>query len=236
MSCEGDLTTADLDPAVLSDHTVNRTAGGSASSSNLYPYIYQQQCSGSNLAAAATPPNEGSSITSIVLRPHDTRHSTDIETSITNLEEDSGLLLNIAFSELVRIKKLLINAAMGEERIERCRIWCNRIDPPDLDDIDELTDQGGIKPDQEFQLLEGERDCVEYPVRVARFSSVSTLTIYLSSSRPATQRLFYLGFMGESRSYKKEAGDDITVGAQNTADSVVQGIREKYGASQATIR
>lgn len=56
------------------------------------------------------------------------------------------------------------------------------------------------------------------------------------SDRPCTQRLFYLGFKGESRSYKKEAGDNISVGAQNTADSVVQGMKEKYGSASATIR
>ena len=57
-----------------------------------------------------------------------------------------------------------------------------------------------------------------------------------SSLRPATQRVFYLGFKGDPRSYKKEGGDNISVAAQNTADSVVQGLREKYGAAQQSIR
>lgn len=132
--------------------------------------------------------------------------------------------------------------------------------------MDEVEDNDP-KPDQDFELLEGERDCVEYPVRVARFSSVSTVTLYLvsrsiivavsfssrhsiacsftndslyfflqSSARPANQRLFYLGFKGESRTYKKAAGDDISVGAHNTAPSTVPGLKEKYGSANAIIR
>ena len=106
-------------------------------------------------------------MTSIVLRPHDTRQSLDVDTSLTTVDESSGFLVTVVFSELVRVKQILITSATGDERIESCKVWVNRIDPPNLEEVDDTS----LKPDQEFHLLEGERECVEYPVRVARFSS-----------------------------------------------------------------
>jgi hypothetical protein len=143
---------------------------------NLFPWIHQDHCHGTNLAADGSAAST-SSLTSLVLRPHDTRHATDAEHSVSSIDESSGFLITVTFSELVRVKQVLITSATGDERIERCKIWVNRIDPPDLDEAEE----DNPKPDQEFALLAGERDCVEYPVRVARFSNVSNLTVYLVS-------------------------------------------------------
>jgi len=112
-----------------------------------------------------------------VLRPHDERNEHELDKSLTVVDEGSGLLITVAFSELVRIKQILITSATGDERIDRCKVWSNQIDPPDLEEAED----NDPKPDQEFQLLPGERECVEYPVRVARFASVSTVTIYLVS-------------------------------------------------------
>ena len=174
---EGDLTSRDLDDAssALSAHTRSRVAGGGSSSVNLYPYIHHALCDSANVASSNT--STSSSLTSIVLRPHDTRQSTDPYTSLTTVDDSAGLLVTVAFSELVRVKQVLITCATGDERIDRCKIWVNRVDPPNIEEAEEDF----VKPDQEFQLLEGERECVEYPVRVARFSSVSNMTIYLVS-------------------------------------------------------
>ena len=161
------------------------------------------------------------------------------------------MLVTVAFSELVRIRQILVTAATADERIDNVKVWANRVDSPSLDEAED----GSMKPDQEFRLLDGERACVEYPVRVARFSSVSTITLYLVSAvpaywsahltrpphsqhsfRPSPQRVFYLGFMGEAITYRKEVGESISIGAQNTADSVVHGMKEKYGSASSTIR
>lgn len=123
---------------------------------------------------------------SLVLRAHDTRHQTDLDYSLSSIDEDSGLLITVTFSELVRVKQVLLTSATGDERIESCKVWCNRVEPPTLDEAEE---EGGLKPDQEFILLEGERDCVEYPVRVARFASVSNLTVFLVSRTNALAKI-----------------------------------------------
>ena len=124
-----------------------------------------------------------------MLRPHDTRQSTDLDQSVVTSDEDSGLLFFVAFSELVRIKQVMITSATGDARIERCRIWVNRIDRPS---IDEIEGEDYAKPDQDFELLEGERQCVEYPVRVARFSSVSSLIVHLVCAALAQVSYFVL--------------------------------------------
>lgn len=155
--------------------TQTRAAGGSATSVNLYPWIHHAHCSITNGEAGGA--RTSSSLSSLVLRPHDERNEHDVDKSLTVVDEGSGLLITVAFSELVRIKQILITSATGEERIDHCKAWSNQIDPPDLEEAED----NDPKPDQEFQLLAGERDCVEYPVRVARFASVSTVTLYLVS-------------------------------------------------------
>lgn len=249
---EGDLTPAETDgassvPAV----TQTRAGGGSATSVNLYAWIHHAHCSVTN--GESSESRSSTSLSSLVLRPHDERNEHDLEKSLTVVDEGSGLLITVAFSELVRIKQILITSATGEERIDRCKVWSNQIDPPDLEEAED----NDPKPDQEFQLLAGERECVEYPVRVARFASVSTVTVYLVSSRllaihilaqtnalrlsqqssyrPAQQRLFYLGFKGESHTHKKASEDDIAVGAHNAAPSTVPGMKEKYGSAHQVI-
>lgn len=175
-----------------------------------------------------------------VIRPHNERDSMDF--SISNLDEDDGLLVNIRFTELVRVKEILLSSH-GEERpgywsvtdsVSRAqrlpfdsRIWANT--DVSFDDVNDL------RSDQEFDVMDA-HDCQDYPLRVARLSvlcplmrqalmcsrsaSVSNMTlffvcpfrygceIYLTSKQPlrrhaSTVRLYYLGFKGVSRVYKK---------------------------------
>lgn len=93
-----------------------------------------------------------------------------------------------------------------------------------------------MKGAQEWELLEnenGSRGSVEYPVRISKFANVSELDLFFVSfsrfsslleagpiaeelllsqanTRSEQTRLFYLGFMGESRQLKKEPGEPMT--------------------------
>lgn len=173
MKQESELTSADLD--TLSTSTLQRVAGTSTSK-NLFPLIHQDRCYGSNIASTST---SSASLPSIVLRANDTRNETDDDSSLTTIDDDDeyGMLMTVAFSDVVRIKQIMITAATGDERIDNCKVWVNRVDPPSLDE----AQQSDIKPDQEFRLLDGERGCIDYPVRIARFSNVSNVTVYLVS-------------------------------------------------------
>jgi hypothetical protein len=163
---ESDLLSTDVDSSLVSTHTLSRVSAGTSHTANLYPYISHHLCHGSNVS----PPDSLPSI----LRPHDTRDLRDDDTSssLGNLEPDDGVLLTIQFSELVRVKAVLLNAGVEEDRPRRVRIWVNRPDGIDWEEVEE------VQPDAEWEPLVGARTAVEYPVRVTRFGNVSTLTIH----------------------------------------------------------
>lgn len=163
MNQEGDLVSTDLDNQSLTQHTLNRYAGASDPSQSLYGYIRTSH--GVNLADPESLPR--------VLRPHDQRDLIEDESSISNLDTDEGVLVQVDFSELVRVKTILLSTPpSGEERPAACKVWVNRADGVTLDQVDDL------KPDQEFELLP-ERGAVEYATRLSRFSNVSSLVLYL---------------------------------------------------------
>ncbi|KAK4056800.1 hypothetical protein OIO90_002049 [Microbotryomycetes sp. JL221] len=245
MNCKDDLTDVDLANSAASEHL-----GSTATSSNisLYPFIDIQKCHGLNLAIPDSLPR--------VLRALDTKdvvqtneeadeQRQDDTTSTLNWsggaidsqEDDDEILVHIRFSELVRVKSILIGTGGGRSsnspRLARC--WVNRVDG----DIDFSSAQD-VKPEQEWELLEavdGSKGAVEYPVRANRFANVSELDLFFANSRSGTQsRLFYLGFMGESRTLKKEAGDRLAIGAEQGMGNMVDGAREEKPSGQASVR
>lgn len=147
---------------------MNRYAGSSSDpSQSLYGYIRTSH--GVNLADPDCLPR--------VIRPHDARDVVDEESSLSNLDTDDGVLVQVDFSELVRVKQILLSTPpSGEERPTACRVWVNRADGITLDQVEDLD------PDQEFELLP-ERGAVEYATRLSRFSNVSSLTLHLVSFR-----------------------------------------------------
>lgn len=165
-----------------------------------------------------------------------------------------------------------------------CRAWVNR--GPSGIDFDEAS-AATPPPAQDFELLESEgggRGAVEYPVRITKFANVSDVSLYFvrallslfrsfsvsvltkcltqANARGEQSRLYFLGFLGESRQLKKEPGEPMTsasapllshltlhagstdansrdsvVGAENAAPSMVDGVKEKQaGASTTTAR
>lgn len=90
------------------------------------------------------------------------------------LDTEDALLLTVQFSEIVRIKQILLSVPpSGSERPCRCKVWVNRHDGLNLTDVDT------VPPEMEFELLEGELGAIEYPVKIVKFSSVSSVTLAL---------------------------------------------------------
>ncbi|KAK4051146.1 hypothetical protein OIV83_002968 [Microbotryomycetes sp. JL201] len=243
MNCKDDLTDVDLTVSGPSEH-VQSTA--TSSTVSLFPFIDLQKCHGLNLSIPDSLPR--------VLRPLDTKdvvmanddmaeadHATDGAAwtggAIDSQDDDDEILVHIRFSELVRVKSILIGTGGGRSssapRLAKC--WVNRVDG----DIDFQAAQD-VKPEQDWELLEavdGARGAVEYPVRVSKFANVSSLDLYFANSRSGTHsRLYFIGFMGESRTLKKEAGDRLTVGAEQGMGHMVDGAREEKPSGQASVR
>lgn len=166
---ESDLTGQDfdeLDPSA-STHLLAR-APGASSSVSLYPYIDQQR----SYALNTQQPPLG---LPLIIRPHHTRNTVSVDESLSSLEQsDPELIIHLAFTQLVRIRTLLVSIGRGEEAPRLCRVWTNCVDGIAFEDVDDR------KPDQEWELCEAD-GAVDYPTRVSKFQSVSSLTFLFVS-------------------------------------------------------
>lgn len=85
----------------------------------------------------------------------------------------------VGFTDLVRIKSILIGTGGGQlpSSPRRVKVWVNRPDGVAFDEVEDL------KAEQEFVLLEGSgtRGAVEYPVRISRFGSVTSVDLFFVS-------------------------------------------------------
>ncbi|KAM0752032.1 DUF1000-domain-containing protein [Meredithblackwellia eburnea MCA 4105] len=239
-NCQDELTSVDL--ASANPANIVLSSAQTTSSVSLYPFILHAQSTGLNLEDPTFLPR--------VLRPLDSKDvvKTNDELSdddisagsssgnwvggcIESQEDDDEIIIHVRFSALVRIKSILIGTGGGQHPSSprQIKMWANRPTLVSFSDVD------SVREDQSFELLEatdGSRGAVEYPVRVARFANVTCVDLYFGDTRGGSQsRLFYLGFMGESRELKKEPGEPMTVGAENAVQKQIDGVREeKRGA------
>ncbi|KPV75361.1 uncharacterized protein RHOBADRAFT_53346 [Rhodotorula graminis WP1] len=244
--CADDLTQVDVEHA-LQQGTLASTA--SSTSQSLFPWIDFAHSSALNVDNAGDPDHLRR-----VLRPLDSRDTVlDNDEIVGTTQEghqgqvwsagcldtqdgDDELLIHVRFLELVRIKSILIGTGGGRlpTSPRLCRAWVNR--GPSGITFDEAS-SAAPQPAQEFELLESEggaRGAVEYPTRIARFANVSDVSLYFANARADQSRLYFLGFLGESRQLKKEPGEPMTIGAENAAPSMVDGIKEKQAGSSTT--
>ncbi|GAA5861897.1 hypothetical protein JCM3774_001343 [Rhodotorula dairenensis] len=246
-NCADDLTQIDYDASAAANAHLASTT--SSSSNSLFPLIEFSHSHALNVHS-----DDPDNALKRVIRPLDSRDTVlDNQEvvgtahqgvggiwsagSIETQEGDDELIVHVRFSELVRIKTILIGTGGGRLATSPrlCRVWVNR--GPGGTTFDEASG-GAPKPAQEFELLEsegGQRGAVEYPVRIARFANCSDVD--LAQARGEQTRLYYLGFIGESRVLKKEANEPMTVGAENAAPSLLDGVKEeKRGGATTSAR
>ena len=207
---------------------------------SLFEYIVRDKVWGANL----DPPESAKN----VIKPWHERLS--VEPS-TQSNVDDQLAITVPFTCPVRLKSILINTGTGDFAPTRCRAFVNRPDGIDFDEVEHATSDdhpanlsplaanatlgnvGSGRAQADFALLRGQEGVVEYPVSVARFSHTNSITIVLSHSNATTlSRFFYLGFRGTALVLKSEPGERLNIGAANSADRPVDGLKEKRGASQ----
>ncbi|CAH7675254.1 PITH domain-containing protein [Phakopsora pachyrhizi] len=224
-NCENDLTGADfdeLDPNVSSD--VLGRARGATTSGSLYSYIDQTRSYSLN----TDPPPLG---LPKIVRPHHTRNLVSVDESLFSLDgTDPEVIVHIAFSELVRVRSILINTGRGEEAPRSSRVWTNRHGGIGF------SDTSILKPDQEWELSESD-EAVEYSTRVSRFQSITSLTFHFQAPSGGDKcRIHFLGVLGEVKQLRRDPTTQLGVGAENSADASIDSIREQMGNSQTTIR
>ena len=117
-------------------------------------------------------------------------------------DADEQLILIIPFTGNMKIKSIALWS--NNDRLQspdRMQVFVNR-DDIDFDSVESTT------PTQEWELVERapDGDVVEYPTKMAKFSGVRSLAIFLPSNfgRRDVTRLDYVGFKGEFEEFKKD--------------------------------
>ncbi|KAG9104405.1 hypothetical protein FRC06_002640 [Ceratobasidium sp. 370] len=122
------------------------------------------------------------------------------------------------------------NYARGEAQPRRLRVYANH--PAGLD----FAEAESTRPQQDIALLEGEVGVVEYPVKASAFANVIALTLFLTNTEAGeTNRIYFVGFKGDSRDLQKDVSERLDLPAANAADAPVDRITEKATGSQSFI-
>ncbi|KAF8190571.1 galactose-binding domain-like protein [Pholiota molesta] len=189
--------------------------------SNLYGVIDRDNVYGLNL----TVPEDAKEI----IKPWDQREDT---TKYVDSNVDDQLIIHIPFTENVRIKSILLKLGRGEATPRHLRIYANR---PTAIDFGEAET---TKPQLNISILEGETSVVEYPMRVASFTSVHSLSLFFNDAvGEEVSRIYYIGFKGDMRSTKREVNSKLEVPAPHAADAALTDrVSERAAGQQTTAR
>ena len=144
-------------------------------------------------------------------------------------------------------------AGRGDTTPRRLRLYANHANIIDFSEVDD------VQPSLNISLLEGEIGVTEYPLRMAAFSSINTLSLFFVRDPPKfvlchhpvftslsvqshsvgeeSTRIYYIGFKGETRITRKEGSSKLEIPAANAADSsLTDTLREKGAAPQPTAK
>ncbi|KAJ2796905.1 hypothetical protein H4R21_004531 [Coemansia helicoidea] len=123
-----------------------------------------------------------------VLKPWDRR----LDTACRIVSDaDEELLVYVPFNAMVKLKSVLIWGGSGQEAPSRVRAFANR------DDLD-FDNVGDTVPSQEWPLVDGATQPVEYPVRATKFSSVRSVALHVPANFGADEtHVYYLAFRGD---------------------------------------
>ncbi|PPQ89233.1 hypothetical protein CVT25_001312 [Psilocybe cyanescens] len=189
--------------------------------SNLFRVIDRDNVYGLNL----TVPEDAKQ----VIKPWDERED---NAKYIDSNVDDQLIIHIPFTQNVRIRSVLIKMGRGELTPRHLRIYANHSTIVDFSDIE------STKPQLNISLLEGETGVVEYPLRVASFVSVHSLSLFFSESVGGdNSRIYFIGFKGDMRSVKREANSRLEVPAPNAADAPLsERASHKASGMQTTAR
>ncbi|KAJ8589358.1 DUF1000-domain-containing protein [Rhizopogon salebrosus TDB-379] len=189
--------------------------------SNLYPSIDRENVHGLNLEI----PEQAKS----VIKPWSEREDTTI---YADSGVDDQMIIRVPFSQNVRVKSIILKLGRGDTTPRHLRVYANYPNIIDFNDAESTT------PHLNISLSEGETAVVEYPLRVAAFTSVHSLSLYFCESVGGERsRIYYLGFKGDVRTPRKEGTNKLEVPAADAADApLVDRLAQKTGGQQTTAR
>lgn len=142
-------------------------------------------------------------------------------------DADDQLIIRVPFTGSVKLLKFSLRTENDERGASKVQLFANE---PSLDfsDIDSKT------PSQEFDVAET-RDVSEYSVKSTKFGSVSSVTVFIPSSRGAdSTKLFYLGFLGQWSQHRTQPVISVYETQANLADhEKIQGTAGNFHTTQS---
>jgi hypothetical protein len=142
---------------------------------------------------------------------------------------DDQLMVHIPFTENVRIRSILLKVGRGDTAPRHLDVYLNH---PNID----FSDAESLQPHLKLALLEGESGVMEYPVRVAAFASVHSLSLFFANPDNACSRVYFIGFRGDLRSVKREGTAKLQVPAPTATDAAMGTKAETKGSARPTAR
>ncbi|KAI9567505.1 galactose-binding domain-like protein [Boletus coccyginus] len=192
-----------------------------ADHSNLFGYIDRDNVYGLNLAV----PERAKEL----IKQWSDREDT---TQFADSGVDDQMIIHVPFSQNVRIKSVILKLGRGEATPRHLKVFAN------YPNIIDFADAEHTKPHLDISLLEGETGAVEYPLRVAAFTSVHALSLYFGDSVGGDlSRVYFIGFKGDSRTSRKDGTTKLEIPAANAPDaSLVDRLKQNAGGQQTTAR
>ncbi|KZT65874.1 DUF1000-domain-containing protein [Daedalea quercina L-15889] len=145
---------------------------------NLYSHIDRNNV----IALNAQDPGQGPD----VIKPWDQRLD---EGKYLESDADDQMIIRVPFAGAVKLRALLLKAGPSDQTPAKVSIFTN------LEHVDFST-IGDLKAVQGFDIAQG-RDIGEYHVMPAKFSNITSVTLFFPESQGAdTTRIYYVGFIG----------------------------------------
>ncbi|KAF8149811.1 PITH domain-containing protein [Crassisporium funariophilum] len=139
-------------------------------------------------------------------------------------DADDQIILRIPFTGAVRLRSLLLKAGPGNHTPSKIALFTNEANL----DFGEVLDR---TPTQEFDIPQG-REVGEYAVKTAKFSNISSVTLFIPASQGAdTSRIYYVGFLGTWTEHKRKPIITVYETQANLADhEKIQGMDGTFSA------
>ncbi|KAG2202257.1 hypothetical protein INT46_009983 [Mucor plumbeus] len=159
-----------------------------------------------------------------VIRPWNERQQ---DSKFVESDADEQLIFYIPFTGSVKLRSICLRTDPTDSAPSNMKVFINR-DDVDFDAADSYT------PTQEFELVEGTNEVVEYGTKITKFSSVRSITLFFPENFGSdTSIVRFIGFKGEWTEVKRDPiitvyeananpADHKTPGAENKTDHSVQ--------------
>ncbi|KAG7450968.1 DUF1000-domain-containing protein [Guyanagaster necrorhizus] len=153
-------------------------------------------------------------------------HERTSEEKSLESDSDDQLILRIPFTGSVKLRSLLLKTGPADQTPAKVAIFANE-DALDFEDVNDKM------PIQEFNVVQS-REVGEYAVKAAKFSNVSSITLFFPASQGAdTTRIYYVGFLGHWTERKYNPVITVYEAQANLADhEKIQGTNDIFSTSQ----